>query len=146
MGRSGDDDVTTMAGMRAMMRDAVSGTLVRKEQQCRCSPALIGCSGGGVTGCGANGGGGNNHWQDICDWRIRKGPRLLISLRKNRKSLAWSKAHRIWPLHTYLSNTISAAVSLTPSRPPCCPANHPCLLPRALHLLSPESSSIPPFI
>lgn len=116
LGRSGDDDVTTMAGMRAMMRDAVSGTLVGKKQQCRCSPALIGCSGGGVTGCGANGGGGNNHWQDICDWRIRKGPRLLISLRKNRKSLAWSK--RPTGSGPYIPTSPIQSPPLFPSLPP----------------------------
>lgn len=36
----GGDDVAPMAGIRAMMHDAVSGAVVGKEQQCWCPPGI----------------------------------------------------------------------------------------------------------
>lgn len=38
--KGSDDDVATMAGMRAMMHDAVSGAVVGKGQQCWCPPGM----------------------------------------------------------------------------------------------------------
>lgn len=122
-----------------MVHDAVSGAVTGKEWQCWHNQELIGCSGSSDTRCRSNWGGGDNHRQVICGWRIRKGPRLLISLRKKRKSLPWPKGPTGSGLYPLTSPTQA------PRCPPPCCATHPCTLPRAFHLLSPEGSSFPSF-
>lgn len=140
-GEGGDDDITTMAGMRTMVQDAVSRAVRGKEWQHWRNQGLIGYSGSSDTArCSGNGGGGDNHRQVICGWRIRKGPRLLISLRKNRKSLSWSKGSQD------LASTFPPLQHKPCLCPPPCSATHPCTLPRVFQLLSLKSSSFPPFI
>lgn len=133
-GEGSDDDITTMAGMRTMVQDAVSGAVRGKEWQHWHNQGLIGCSGSSDTGCSGNGGGGDNHRQVICGWRIRKGPRLLISLRTE-SPCHGLKGHRIWPLPSHLSNTSPASVSLPDLQPihARSPGPFSCSLSRAPH-------------
>lgn len=118
MARGGADDVTTMAGMRAVRLRCCQwsreGTL-----QCWCQQVLIGCSDGVVLDMVVMA------MLGIIIW-AREVPRLLISLRKIRKSLPWSKEPTGAGPYLRLQHNPHHFLFIH-SVPPLYSANHPCI-------------------